>query len=111
MSQHYYVLLPFLFYFYLGSYGLALSAYVASKPVYIITPALKLNLSTIYRQSKIEMRNGKEIWPDAPEGINVINPAFDLIDNRFIKGFVTELGVLAPAELEEKVREYYSWMY
>lgn len=93
-----------------GSFSMALSAYYASKPLYIVTPSLKLDLSTIYQPIKIELRDSKEIWPEAPQGLEIINPAFDIVPHQFITGFITELGVIKPEELEDKVRRAYEWV-
>lgn len=93
-----------------GSFSMALSAYFASKPLYIVTPSLKVDLSTIYNPIKIELRDSKEIWPEAPQGLEIINPAFDIVPHQFITGFITELGVIKPEELEDKVRRAYEWV-
>lgn len=93
-----------------GSYGMALSAFFAHKPVYIVTPALKLDTTASIRHPLIEMRKGKEIWPDAPRQLELINPSFDIINHRFIKGFITELGVLDPDELLDVVSKAYPWL-
>lgn len=94
-----------------GSYGVALSAYYAGKPVYVVGTILKLDPSSIYDMPRIEMRDPKEIWPEAPEKLRIINPAFEIIPKGFITGFVTEFGVLKPEELEVKLSENYGWLY
>lgn len=93
-----------------GSFSIGLSAYYASKPLYIVTPSLKLDLSTIYKPIELEMRDGKEIWPEAPAGLKIINPAFDIVPKQFITGFITEFGIVKPDELEDKVRRAYEWV-
>jgi len=93
-----------------GSFSMGLSSYFASKPLYVVTPSLKLDLTTAYAPIKLEMRDGKEIWPEAPEGLEIINPAFDIVPHQFITGFITEFGVIKPVELEDKVRRAYEWV-
>jgi ribose 1,5-bisphosphate isomerase len=93
-----------------GSFSMGLASYFASKPLYIVTPSLKLDLTTIYQPIKIELRKGSEIWPEAPEGLEIINPAFDIVPHQFITGYITELGVIKPEELEDKVRRAYEWV-
>ena len=39
------------------------------------------------------MINGKNI---CPEGVNVINPAFDVTPHELITGIITEKGILKP---------------
>lgn len=94
----------------IGSFSMGLAAYFASKPLYIVTPSLKLDLSTIYNPIKIELRKDEEIWPEAPEDLNIINPAFDMVPHQFITGFITEFGLVKPEELEDKVRREYEWI-
>lgn len=94
----------------IGSFSMGLAAYYASKPLYIVTPSLKLDLSTIYNPIKIELRKDEEVWPDAPKELNIINPAFDLVPHQFITGYITEFGLVKPEELEDKVRRNYEWI-
>jgi ribose 1,5-bisphosphate isomerase len=94
----------------IGSFSMVLASYFASKPLYIVTPSLKLDLTTIYNPIKIELRKDSEIWPDAPKGLRIINPAFDLVPHQFITGYITEFGVVKPEELEDKVRREYEWV-
>ncbi len=93
-----------------GSYAIAISAYFSAKPLYIVTPSLKIDMSTIYNPVQIELREGKEVWPDAPKNLKVINPAFDLVSREFITGFITEFGLVKPRDLETMVREHYPWI-
>lgn len=94
-----------------GSYSVALSAYYAGKPLYVVGTLLKLDPSTIYDRPRIEMRSGKEVWSDAPEGLEIINPAFELIPHELITGFVTEFGVIKPGDIEKKLSEHYEWLW
>jgi ribose 1,5-bisphosphate isomerase len=94
----------------IGSFSMGLSSYFASKPLYIVTPSLKLDLTTIYNPIKIELRKDSEIWPDAPKELDIINPAFDLVPHQFITGYLTEFGIVKPEELEDKVRRSYEWV-
>lgn len=86
----------------IGTYGLARLAAVHGIPFYIAAP-----LSTV----DLEMRSGDEIPieqrnPDevrkigdrwiAPRRVNVYNPAFDVTPAQFIKGIITEQGVIRP---------------
>lgn len=49
----------------------------------------------------IEERSPLEVWKDAPEGVNVKNPAFDVTPARYINAFITEVGVYPPQRFEE----------
>ncbi len=94
-----------------GSYSVALSAYYANKPLYVVGTILKLDPSTIYDDPEIEMRDSKEVWPEAPAGLKIINPAFELIPHDFITGFVTEQGILKPEQLETELSKAYGQLW
>ncbi len=93
-----------------GSYAMGISAYFSGKPLYIVTPSLKVDVSTLYNPVKLELRDAKEVWPEAPSDLKIINPAFDIVPREFITGFVTELGILKPDQLEDAVRRAYEWI-
>lgn len=95
----------------IGSWGIALASYTASNPIYVVTPLLKTDVSTVYEPPKIEMREAKELWEDAPKGLKLLNPSFEIIDNRFITGFITEVGVIKPNEIERVLAEKYEWLF
>jgi translation initiation factor 2B subunit (eIF-2B alpha/beta/delta family) len=42
---------------------------------------------------KIEFRSGKEVWDERQKNIQVINPAFDLTNKKFLTGIVSEFGI------------------
>ncbi|HUT21800.1 MAG TPA: translation initiation factor eIF-2B [Candidatus Bipolaricaulota bacterium] len=95
----------------IGSLGLALAAKEADIPVYIATQSLKLDLDAKYLKNlEIEKRPSKEIWPGAPEGVEIINYAFDIIPAKYITGFITELGVLKPKRLAKSVKAAYPFL-
>ena len=50
-------------------------------------------------REKIEERNPKEVWENAPKRVKVSNPAFDVTAARYISGYITELGVVSPSAL------------
>ena len=43
----------------------------------------------------------------APDGINVINPAFDMTPPELISGIITEKGVIKPP-FEESIRQLFN---
>lgn len=55
---------------------------------------------TVFGQlERIEERAPDEIWPRAPKGVVISNPAFDATAARYISGYITEVGVLPPQSL------------
>jgi methylthioribose-1-phosphate isomerase len=41
----------------------------------------------------------------APEGVEVMNPAFDVTPAHLITGIITEKGIFKPSELAAKMRQ------
>jgi ribose 1,5-bisphosphate isomerase len=95
----------------IGSWGVAMASYFSNTPIYVVTSILKMDVETEQIPPKIEMREAKELWPAAPEKLKLINPAFEIVDSKFITGYITEDGILKPEELLAKIKENYSWLY
>jgi translation initiation factor 2B subunit (eIF-2B alpha/beta/delta family) len=74
----------------IGSEAIAILAKANKKPVYIIADSWKFSPKNV----PIEERDFHEVWDKAPEHIKVRNPAFEKIDKRYIKGIVSEYGIL-----------------
>ncbi len=95
----------------IGSFGVALASKFDNDPLYVVGSILKTNIDSTKESFKIEMREGTEIWEDAPHGLKIVNPAFELVDARFITGFITEHGVLSPSEILPVLKENYKWLF
>ncbi len=94
----------------IGSWGIAMSAHYAGKPLYVVTPLLKLDEESD-KTVKIEVRESKELWEDAPKDLVMYNPAFEIVDNILITGYVTEIGIIKPQDLEKEAKIKYPWMF
>lgn len=88
-----------------GTLNLAIAAKVAKIPFYVVSQSMKLDLrSSKPELIKIELRKPEEIWPDVPERVRIINPAFDLVPAKYITGgYITEKGLLEPKEFANLV--------
>lgn len=95
----------------IGSWGIALAAYYASKPLYVLGSILKTDLSTAYKPVEIELREAHELWTDAPPGLKMVNPAFDLVNKQLITGFITEIGVIKPEDIQSTIQREYQWLF
>lgn len=95
----------------IGSYGIALAAYYDGDPVYVVGSILKTDTLSSKDTFKIEQRDGKEIWEDAPAGLKISNPAFELVDAKFITGYITELGIIKPTEIMSMLYNNYKWLF
>lgn len=96
----------------IGTSGLAVLANEARKPLYVVSELLKFDPVTLYGELEgIEQRNPAEVWSDAPEKLDVRNPAFDVTPNRYIHGLICEAGIIPPQGVLEVVRRVYPWLF
>jgi ribose 1,5-bisphosphate isomerase len=92
----------------IGSRLLALVAHEEHVPFYVATPLLKYNPQTSFGViEKIEMREPSEIWENPPEGVEILNPAFETVSRRYIDGLITEAGIFASSH----VHNYFEKLY
>ena len=86
----------------IGTYTVALAAKEHNIPFYIAAPLSTIDISISSGEDiPIEEReheevthiNGNRIYP---EGVNIINPSFDVTPAKFITGIITEVGILKP---------------
>lgn len=85
----------------IGTYGIALLAKAHGIPFYAAAPCSSVDLSLTAEEVIIEMRKPEEIThitnvKIAPEGVEVLNPAFDLTPRELVSGIITERGVAYP---------------
>ena len=78
----------------IGSSGIAEEAYRHKKPLYIVADSWKFSPKKV----QIEERDFHEVWKDAPKHVTVKNPAFEKVDKKYIKGIVSEYGLLSYEE-------------
>lgn len=90
-----------------GSYSVGLSALYANIPVYIAGNLLKVD---VHDKIQIEQRKSHEVWEDSPEGLDFLNLAFDKIPPKFIRGIITEFGIIKPRDIRKIIEEKYPWM-
>ena len=86
----------------IGTYNLAIVANYHNIPFYIAAPLSTIDISIeTGKEIPIEERSHEEVThingkTVCAEGINVINPGFDVTPASLIKGIITEKGVLYP---------------
>lgn len=90
-----------------GSYSVGLSALFANVPLYIAGNLLKVD---IHDKIHIERREDHEVWKDSPEGLKFLNLAFDKIPPKFIRGIITEFGIIKPRDIKSVIEKEYPWM-
>ena len=95
----------------IGTSLIALAAQEARTPFYVVTELLKFDPETIHGEYEaIEERAATEVWPDAPTGLAIRNPAFDVTRREYIHGIICEEGVISPHSILEAVRRRYPWI-
>jgi methylthioribose-1-phosphate isomerase len=45
------------------------------------------------------------VWPEHPQGVEVLNLYFDVTPLKYLSGVVTEEGVLAPGGLRDSISQ------
>ncbi len=95
----------------IGSRLLALVAHEEHVPFYVASPLLKYNPETnLGILETIEMRDPQEIWENPPEGIEILNPAFETVSRRYIDGLITEAGIFASSHVPNYFAKTYPEM-
>jgi methylthioribose-1-phosphate isomerase len=89
----------------IGTYQVALMAKQHGIPFYVAAPLSTFDMKSNPQDVVIEQRKGTEVTQigdrkTAPDGINVINPAFDMTPPELISGIITEAGVAKPPFVE-----------
>jgi translation initiation factor eIF-2B subunit delta len=86
----------------MGTYAVALAAKDLGVPFYALCGTEKL-LPTDYPYFRIAPQDPEEVWPEHPEGVQVLNLYFDVTPLKYVSGVVTERGVLASGGLEDEL--------
>lgn len=80
-----------------GTTQIAMSARKHHNPYYVCTSSHCFDPVTYYGfEEQIEERSWKEVWEGKPKKVRVKNPAFDRVEEFYVEGIVTELGVFDP---------------
>ena len=85
----------------IGTYALAILAQAHNIPFYVAAPLSTIDLKVASGQEiPIEKRPDKELLEcmgvqTAPAEVNVYNPAFDVTPAKYIKGIITEKGIVS----------------
>lgn len=95
----------------IGTYQVASMAKQHGIPFYVAAPLSTFDMKSNPQDVVIEQRKGTEVTQigdkkTAPDGINVINPAFDMTPPELISGIITEAGVAKPP-FEESIKKLF----
>jgi len=95
----------------IGTYQVATMAKQHNIPFYVAAPLSTFDLESRHEDVTIEQRSASEVTgigdkKTAPDGIDVINPAFDITPPELISGIITENGVVKPP-FQESIKELF----
>jgi len=95
----------------IGTYQVATMAKQHGIPFYVAAPLSTFDMKSDAKDVIIEMRKASEVTgigdkKTAPDGINVINPAFDMTPPELISGIITEKGV-AKSPYEASIKKLF----
>ena len=96
----------------IGTYQVATMAKQHNIPFYVAAPLSTFDLESRPENVIIEQRNASEVTgigdkKTAPDGIDVINPAFDMTPPELISGIITENGIAKPP-FEKSIRQLFA---
>ncbi len=85
----------------IGTYNVAVLAYEHGIPFYVAAPMSTMDQSRTSEDAVIEERSPHEVTNVgseriAPEGVKVLNPAFDITPLELVDAVITEEGILIP---------------
>ncbi|MDD1770938.1 MAG: S-methyl-5-thioribose-1-phosphate isomerase [Methanomassiliicoccales archaeon] len=89
----------------IGTFEKAVLAKELGVPLYVAAPISTFDFKTETGEGIVIEDRGEEEVTDvngdriAPIGCKALNPAFDMTPNRYVTGFITEIGVLRPDEI------------
>ena len=95
----------------IGTYQVATMAKRHNIPFYVAAPLSTFDLKSRPEEIIIEQRKPSEVTgigdkKTAPDGISVINPAFDITPPELISGIITENGIAKPP-YEESIKKLF----
>ncbi len=80
-------------------------------PAYSCTDSWKFDPATIMgHDEEIEERDPSEVWEDAPTGVKIHNPAFEVCSPDNLTGMISELGIFKPEALITEIKAAYPWL-
>ena len=95
----------------IGTYQVALIAKQHDIPFYVAAPLSTFDLESDPKDVTIEQRDPSEVTRvgdknTAPDGVNVINPAFDMTPPELISGIITEKSIVK-APFEDSIKKLF----
>jgi methylthioribose-1-phosphate isomerase len=94
----------------IGTYNVAVLAFEHEIPFYVAAPISTMDQSRSSEDAVIEERSPQEVTNVgceriAPQGIKVLNPAFDITPLEYVDAVITEEGILMPEVILKQKRK------
>lgn len=94
----------------IGTYNVAVLAFEHGIPFYVAAPMSTMDQSHTSEDAVIEERSPLEVTNVgseriAPEGVKVLNPAFDITPLEYVDAVITEEGILIPEVILKQKRK------
>ena len=95
----------------IGTYNVAVLAFEHGIPFFVAAPLSTMDQSRTSEDTIIEERSSQEVTNVgseriAPEGVKVLNPAFDITPLEYVDAVITEQGILVPeVHLKQKRKD------
>lgn len=86
----------------IGTSQIAFIAEAENIPFHVATSLLKYSSQEI----EIEQRSEEEVWPEKPENLRILNPAFDPTDLSRVSRIWAEQGSVSPDKLPETAQTF-----
>jgi len=93
----------------IGTAGIAFISHQKNIPLHCCGTLLKYDPRP-YSDDLIETRSGTEIWPDFPENLKFLSPAFDFTPYYENISIVTEAGILKGNQIKGKALSHYPFL-
>ncbi|MFP4633023.1 MAG: translation initiation factor eIF-2B [Halobacteriales archaeon] len=92
----------------IGSELFAETAQRHGVPVYVVTDSWKYDPASSFGfETEIERRAAREVWSEPPDGVEVVNYAFEKVSPDVVDAVVSELGVHDPVDFQDAVVDAY----
>lgn len=91
----------------IGTRMIALAARERGVPIYAICDMSKFIATDYLLDVKRDQANANELWPNAPEGVVVVNRYFESTPLAYFTGVVSERGLLSGTQASAHAREVF----
>lgn len=96
----------------IGTFYVSLAAKRVEIPFYCAAELAKFDPETMFGKiEEIEKRPGKEVWQNAPKGLKIENPIFDITPRENITAFITSEGIVPPSAIIDLINNKMPWIF